>query len=86
MQFSLKPVFIGWITLLSQIPLQIFLTIWAGGFLGGMFGGLFAAATDGKGEIPISPFVFFAVLVAIVEETLCHQFFTAVFKRDAFAR
>ena len=29
MQFSLKPVFIGWITLLVQLPLQLFLTFWA---------------------------------------------------------
>jgi uncharacterized membrane protein YdbT with pleckstrin-like domain len=34
--FSLRPVFIGWITLLYQLPLQLFFTIWAGGFLGGL--------------------------------------------------
>jgi uncharacterized membrane protein YdbT with pleckstrin-like domain len=36
MKFSLKPVFIGWITLVSQIPLQLFFTLWCGGFFGGM--------------------------------------------------
>ena len=35
-QFSLKPIFIGWITLLTQLPLQLFFTIWCGGFFGGM--------------------------------------------------
>src|ERR1035437_2490638 len=34
--FSLRPVFIGWITLLIQLPLQLFFTFWNGGFFGGM--------------------------------------------------
>jgi membrane protein YdbS with pleckstrin-like domain len=42
--FSVRPVFVGWITLLIQLPLQLFFTFWAGGFFGGMFEltGLFA--------------------------------------------
>ena len=36
MKFSVKPVFIGWIVLLAQLPLQLFLTVWSGGFFGGM--------------------------------------------------
>ena len=36
MQFSVKPVFIGWIALLTQLPLQIFFTVWTGGFFGGL--------------------------------------------------
>jgi hypothetical protein len=53
MRFSLRPVFIGWITLLAQLPLQLFFTIWGGGFFGGMAKsfGLF----PGSG----SPFIFF---------------------------
>jgi uncharacterized membrane protein YdbT with pleckstrin-like domain len=35
MRFSLKPVFVGWITLLAQLPLQLFFTLWGGGFFGG---------------------------------------------------
>jgi len=35
-KLSIKPVFIGWITLLTQVPLQLFLTVWCGGFFGGM--------------------------------------------------
>jgi membrane protein YdbS with pleckstrin-like domain len=37
MNFSLKPVFVGWITLLAQLPLQLFLTVWAAGFFGLIF-------------------------------------------------
>jgi membrane protein YdbS with pleckstrin-like domain len=35
-KLSIRPVFIGWITLLTQIPLQLFFTVWCGGFFGGM--------------------------------------------------
>ena len=34
--FSVRPVFIGWITLLYQLPLQLFFTLWAAGFFGGL--------------------------------------------------
>src|SRR5215470_5605406 len=36
LRFSLRPVFIGWITLLMQLPAQLFFTVWCGGFFGGM--------------------------------------------------
>ena len=36
MQFSLKPVFVGWLALLVQLPYQLFFTIWAGIFFGTM--------------------------------------------------
>ena len=32
---SEHPIFIGWIALISQLPLQLFFTVWAGGFFGG---------------------------------------------------
>jgi membrane protein YdbS with pleckstrin-like domain len=35
-KLSVKPVFIGWITLLTQLPLQLFFTVWCGGFFGGI--------------------------------------------------
>ena len=43
-QFSVRPVFIGWITFLVQLPLQLFFTVWCGGFFGGLIQatGLFA--------------------------------------------
>jgi hypothetical protein len=34
--FSVQPVFVGWITLLVQMPFQLFLTLWASLFFGGL--------------------------------------------------
>lgn len=36
MRAEYKPVFIGWIVLVTQIPLQLFMTVWCGGFFGGI--------------------------------------------------
>ncbi len=52
MIFSLRPVFIGWIVLLTQLPFQGFFTFWAGGFFGGFSSSLFS-----KGDW--TPFIFF---------------------------
>jgi membrane protein YdbS with pleckstrin-like domain len=41
MKFSFKPVFIGWLTLLTQLPLQLFFTLWSAIFFGGMTSFLF---------------------------------------------
>jgi uncharacterized membrane protein YdbT with pleckstrin-like domain len=41
MRFSVRPVFIGWLTLLAQVPLQLFFTLWAGMFFGGFASTLF---------------------------------------------
>jgi membrane protein YdbS with pleckstrin-like domain len=35
-KLSIKPVFIGWITLVTQLPIQLFFTFWCGGFFGGI--------------------------------------------------
>jgi uncharacterized membrane protein YdbT with pleckstrin-like domain len=35
-RLSVKPVFVGWITWLMQLPLQLFFTFWSGGFFGGL--------------------------------------------------
>jgi membrane protein YdbS with pleckstrin-like domain len=35
-ELSVKPVFVGWITLLVQLPLQLFFTAWAALFFGGI--------------------------------------------------
>jgi membrane protein YdbS with pleckstrin-like domain len=35
-KLSIKPVFIGWITLLTQLPLQLFFSFWCGAFIGGI--------------------------------------------------
>ena len=57
MKFSLKPVFIGWITLLQQLPLQLFFTVWCGGFFGGMGKSLGILPMESQ-----APFVFFGAL------------------------
>jgi|SaaInlStandDraft_1057018.scaffolds.fasta_scaffold127615_2 membrane protein YdbS with pleckstrin-like domain len=58
--FSAKPVFIPWVTALSVLPLQLFFTVWAGGFFGGF--SLFGIKALGL-DIPLwFPFVFFACL------------------------
>jgi len=52
--FSVRPVFIGWITLLIQLPLQLFFTLWSGGFFGGM---IEATGLFGRGSN--MPFIIF---------------------------
>ena len=59
MQFSLKPVFIDWITLLMQLPFQLFFTIWSAVF----FGSMFSAMTGEKGAMFFwGPALFFGAL------------------------
>ncbi len=47
-----RPRFVLWTALLRQLPLQLFLTIWAGIFFGGFFAmfGMVAAAALGRGS------------------------------------
>ena len=40
LKFSLKPVFVGWLALVTQLPLQLFFTLWSGGFFGGLLSSL----------------------------------------------
>lgn len=60
MNFSLKPVFIGWITFLAQLPLQLFFTAWCGGFFGGVTAsaGIFSRNSS-------APFIVFGGLAFI---------------------
>jgi membrane protein YdbS with pleckstrin-like domain len=55
--FSVNPVFIGWITLLVQLPFQLFLTLWAGGFFGGMTTSLHLLPRESW-----APFLFFGAV------------------------
>jgi len=50
--FSVKPVFVGWITLLMQLPFQIFFAVWSGGFFG-----IMAANLTGKKWAWLPPLV-----------------------------
>ena len=54
-RFSVRPVFIGWVTLFVQLPLQLFLTVWSAFFFGGMSQTLF-----GRGSI--LPFIIFGAI------------------------
>lgn len=56
----LQPQFIGWVTALSVLPIQLFITVWGAGFFGGF--GLFAVKAL---ELPVPSwftFVFFGCL------------------------
>lgn len=55
-----RPVFIPWVTIASVIPIQIFMTIWAGGFFGGF--SMFGIEALGLDLPTWFPFVFFASL------------------------
>lgn len=37
MNFTIKPTFVAWSTLISLFPTQVFISIWAAGFLGSIF-------------------------------------------------
>ena len=71
-RLSVTPVFIGWITLLMQLPLQLFFTFWAGGFFGGMgtAAGIFPKNSS-VSFYTIGAIVFFAIpIVAYVGKKL----------------
>jgi len=56
----LRPRFIGWVTLLSVLPIQIFMTIWGAIFCGGI--GMFVLKALKLPLPPLFPFFFFGSL------------------------
>ena len=56
----LRPRFIGWVTVLSVLPIQLFMTVWGAGFFGGF--GMFAVKGLGLPLPPWFTFVFFGCL------------------------
>lgn len=63
MEFSLKPVFIGWTTLLAQLPLQLFLTVFMAFFFGLPITALMTGGDFEPEDIFLGPaFSLFAVL------------------------
>lgn len=66
LRYAVKPVFVGWITLLMQLPLQLFFSFWAGGFFGGMgtVAGLFPQHSF-KASYVIGAIVFFAMPITV---------------------
>jgi membrane protein YdbS with pleckstrin-like domain len=65
--FIIRPVFIPWVTIVSVIPIQLFMTILAGGFLGGFVlfvVEFFNIIFNNNLNLPIwFTFVFFGALV-----------------------
>ncbi len=55
--FSVRPVFVGWITLVYQLPFQLFFTFWSAMFFGGMVSSFHLVPADSH-----APFVFFGAL------------------------
>jgi uncharacterized membrane protein YdbT with pleckstrin-like domain len=55
-----RPMFIPWVTIASVIPIQIFMTVWAGGFFGGF--SMFGIEALGLSIPTWFPFVFFGGL------------------------
>lgn len=75
MTFSVKPVFIGWTVLLTQAPLQLFLTFWCALFFGGIASIIISFITDGMEDGPTFQFSTFAIagLIAFVTvPALCY--------------
>ena len=54
---TLRPVFIGWIVLLYQLPFQLFFTFWSAMFFGGTLSSFHVLPKDS-----LVPFVFFGAL------------------------
>jgi uncharacterized membrane protein YdbT with pleckstrin-like domain len=54
---SLRPVFIGWIALLYQLPFQLFFTFWSAMFFGGMISSLHFFPKNSP-----APFIFFGAV------------------------
>lgn len=68
MEFSLKPVFVGWSTLLAQLPVQLFLTVWSALFFGGITSALlgsFEGDFDAGNFFASSPFEIFGFLALV---------------------
>jgi membrane protein YdbS with pleckstrin-like domain len=57
----LRPRFIGWATLLTVLPIQLFMTFWAGGFCGG-FSTVFTRFLFRGGRPPFSLFIFWGAV------------------------
>ncbi|MEJ2701688.1 MAG: PH domain-containing protein, partial [Sedimentisphaerales bacterium] len=56
----IRPVFVPWVTIAGMLPVQIFMTIWGGGFFGGF--GMFAVKALGLNLPSWFTFAFFGAL------------------------
>lgn len=62
----LRPVFVGWVNLVSYLPLFVFFTIWGTGFCGGFGSILFKALGLPRGGSFLLAFLFFAFVVPVI--------------------
>jgi uncharacterized membrane protein YdbT with pleckstrin-like domain len=74
MQFVERPIFVGWIALLTQLPIQIFFTVWAGGFFGGLTRSALGAAAGSIPFVVFGALAFFGIpLVAYFGKKLNYE-------------
>jgi membrane protein YdbS with pleckstrin-like domain len=64
-KFSVRPVFVGWITLLMALPFQIFLAIWSGGFVGVMAANLTGTRWSWPPVLLVGGAVFVALPISV---------------------
>ncbi len=74
-----KPVFIPWATMVAVLPLQLFMTVWAGGFFGGF--SMIGATAIGLHLPQGSTFIFFGALAFFGV-----PFFTYYNKKKTYAK
>ncbi len=74
MQFVERPIFVGWIALLTQLPIQLFFTVWAGGFFGGITTSALGTTAGATPFIVFGALAFFGVpLVAYFGKKLNYE-------------
>jgi membrane protein YdbS with pleckstrin-like domain len=52
-----RPRFVLWTSFLAQLPLQLFIALWAGGFFGGLISSFFPAAASAIATRFVNPFL-----------------------------
>jgi hypothetical protein len=60
-----RPTFVLWTSFLAQLPLQLFLAFWAGGFLGGLLSMLFPTPPGGTVHVG-NPFLTIGITVLLL--------------------
>jgi membrane protein YdbS with pleckstrin-like domain len=63
-KLTIKPVFVGWMKLLNQVPLQLFFTVWCGGFFGGIGTSIGLFPRSSEASYIIGAITFFAFPIA----------------------
>jgi membrane protein YdbS with pleckstrin-like domain len=61
-----RPTFVFWTSFLTQLPLQLFFAVWAGGFFGGLLSMLFPSSVVVAGASIGSPFLIIGIAVLLL--------------------